>query len=85
MTDIIIPKSVTPVENLLELQFNPTVDKPTKIKEKDIFDIDKDKKDPTSDNYYPDVALLARQKSMVHKKKMYNLTKTGAQIKDHNR
>ena len=85
MTDIIIPKSVTPVENLLELQFNPTVDKPTKIKEKDIFDIDKDKKDPTSDNYYPDVALLARQKSMVHKKKMADLTKTGAQIKDHNR
>ena len=81
MTDIIIPKSVTPVENLLELQFNPTVDKPTKIKEKDIFDIDKDKKDPTSDNYYPDVALLARQKSMVHQQKMADLTKTGKKIR----
>jgi len=43
--------------------------------------IDKDKKDPTSDNYYPDVALLARQKSMVHKKKMADLTKTGVKIR----
>ena len=59
-------KTVAPVDNLLDLQFNPTTNKPKAIKEKDIFDVEKDKKDPKSDRFYPDVALKARQDSMVH-------------------
>ena len=82
MTDIKDPKkSIEPVNNLLDLQFNPTSDKPKTIKEKDIFDIEKDKKDPKSDRYYPDVALKARQNSMAHQNKMANVIKTGKKIR----
>ena len=74
-------KTVAPVDNLLDLQFNPTTNKPKAIKEKDIFDVEKDKKDPKSDRFYPDVALKARQDSMVHQNKMAGVIKTGKKIR----
>lgn len=82
MENISEPKNVVPaVENMVDLQFNPKVDKTPKIKEKDIFDIEKDKKDPNSDRFYPEVAKIAKTKSMARQIKHQEVLKTGKKVR----
>jgi len=68
MTDVKDPKNVVPqVDNMLDLQFNPKVDKTAKIKEQDIFD--------------PEVAKKAKIKAMASMDKTAQNIKAGKKIK----